>query len=50
MLIAEGAGKDKKMDDVEMKLDEADRMAESTEERLNHEDVFQRIRSGIHGR
>ena len=25
MLIAEGAGKDKKMDDVEMKLDEAER-------------------------
>ena len=36
-------------DDIEMKLDEADRMAESTEERLSHEDVFQRIRSGIHG-
>ena len=37
-------------DDIEMKLDEADRMAESTEERLSHEDVFQRIRSSIHGK
>ena len=38
------------IDNVEMKLDEADRMAESTEERLSHEDVFQRIRSSIHGK
>lgn len=37
-------------DDVEMKLDEADRVAESTQERLYHEDVFRNIRSGIHGR
>ena len=36
--------------DVEMKLDEADRMAESTAERRTHEDVFQNIRSSIHGR
>ena len=37
-------------DDVEMKLDEADRLAESGEKRLHHEDVFRNIRSGIHGR
>ena len=36
--------------DVEMKLDEADKMAESTAERRTHEDVFQNIRSSIHGR
>lgn len=36
--------------DVEMKLDEADKMAESTAERRIHEDVFQNIRSSIHGR
>ena len=28
------------VDNVEMKLDEADKMAETTEERLSHEDVF----------
>ena len=37
-------------DDVEMKLDEADRLAESAEKRLHHEAVFRNIRSGIHGR
>ena len=37
-------------DDVEMKLDEADRLAESAEKRLHHEDVFRNIRSDIHGR
>lgn len=36
--------------DVEMKLDEADKMAESTAERRTHEDVFRNIRSSIHGR
>ena len=36
--------------DVEMKLDEAVRMAESTAERRTHEDVFRNIRSSIHGR
>ena len=35
---------------VEIKLDEADKMAESTAERRTHEDVFQNIRSSIHGR
>ena len=38
------------INDVEMKLDEADKMAESTPERRNHEDVFRNIRSSIHGR
>ena len=36
--------------DVEMKLDEADKMAESTAERRTHEDVFRNIRSSSHGR
>lgn len=31
-------------DNVEMKLDEADKMAESTEERLEHREVFQSLR------
>ena len=35
---------------VEIKLDEADKMAESTTERRTHEDVFRNIRSSIHGR
>ena len=35
---------------VEIKLDEADKMAESTAERRTHEDVFRNIRSSIHGR
>lgn len=34
-------------DNIEMKLDEADKMAESTEERLSHEEVFQSLRKGI---
>lgn len=38
------------IDDVERKLDEADKMAESTKERLNHEDVFRNIRSIVHGK
>ncbi len=37
-------------DNVERKLDEADRMAESGQERLSHEDVFQHVRSVIHGK
>lgn len=36
------------VDNVEMKLDEADKMAEATEERLGHEDVFRNVRSVIH--
>ena len=34
-------------DNIEMKLDGADKMAESTEERLSHEEVFQSLRRGI---
>lgn len=35
---------------VEMKLDEADRQAAATEERLFHESVFKNVRSVIHGK
>lgn len=35
---------------VEMKLDEADRQAAATEERLPHESVFKNVRSVIHGK
>jgi PHD/YefM family antitoxin component YafN of YafNO toxin-antitoxin module len=35
-------------DDVERKLDEADRVAESSDERYLAEDVFRRIRGRIH--
>ena len=38
------------VDDVEIKLDEADKMAEITEERASHEDVFRNVRSVIHGK
>ena len=38
------------VDNVEMKLDEADKMAEATEERLSHDDVFRNVRSVIHGK
>ena len=36
------------VDNVEMKLDEADRMAKITDERLDHDDVFRNVRSVIH--
>ena len=36
------------VDNVEMKLDEADRISETTEERLSHDDVFRNVRSVIH--
>ena len=36
------------VDNVEMKLDEADKAAETTKERLSHEDVFRNIRNEIH--
>ena len=36
------------VDNVEMKLDEADKAAETNKERLSHEDVFRNIRSEIH--
>ena len=35
------------IDNVEMKLDEADRIA-TTKERLRHDDVFKKVRSVIH--
>ena len=38
------------VDNVEMKLDEADKIAETTEERLSHDDVFRDIRPVIHGK
>ena len=37
-------------DDIEMKLDEADRQAAETNERLSHESVFKNARSAIHGK
>ena len=37
-------------DSVEMKLDEADRQAAATEERLSHETVFSHVRSAVHGK
>ena len=37
-------------DSVEMKLDEADRQAATTEERLSHETVFSHVRSAVHGK
>ena len=40
----------KPVDNVEMKLDEADRIVETTEERLSHDDVFRNVRSVIHGK
>lgn len=38
------------VDNVEIKLDEADKTAKTTEERLSHDDVFRNVRSVIHGR
>lgn len=38
----------KSVDNVEMKLDEADWIAENTEERLSHDDVFRNVRGVIH--
>ena len=37
-------------DNIEMKLDEADRQASMTEERLSHESVFKNTRGMIHGK
>lgn len=36
------------IDNVEMELDEADRVAETTEERLSHENVFRKVKKVIH--
>lgn len=38
------------VDYVDMKLDEADKIAEITEERLSHEDIFRNVRSVIQGK
>ena len=40
---------DKLTDSVERALDEADRLAEDSDERMTHEEVFQAIRSRING-
>ena len=37
-------------DNIEMKLDEADRQAILSEERLSHETVFSNARSAVHGK
>lgn len=37
-------------DDIEMKLDEADKVAETSNDRYTHEEVFSRVRERIHGR
>ena len=37
-------------DEVELRLDEADRAAEMTEVRLEESEVFDRVRARIHGR
>lgn len=37
-------------DSIEMKLDEADRQAVMTEERLSHETVFSNVRRAINGK
>ena len=37
-------------DEVELKLDEADRMADSNDVRYSGDEVFKRVRGRIHGR
>ena len=36
-------------DDIEIKLDEADRVAESTDIRYSHGEVFSRLKEGLDG-
>ncbi len=36
-------------DDIELKLDEADRAATASDVRYTHEDVFSRLKSGLNG-
>ena len=36
-------------DDIEVKLDEADRVAASSDVRYAHEEVFSRLREGLNG-
>ena len=38
------------VNDIEMKLDEADRQAAMTDERLSHETVFKNVRRAILGK
>ena len=37
-------------DSIEMNLDEADRQAAMTEDRLSHETAFSNVRSAVHGK
>lgn len=37
-------------DSVEMKLDEADRQAAATEERIPHETLFSNVRNAVYGK
>jgi hypothetical protein len=37
------------IDDIELKLDEADRVAEASGVRYTHDEVFSRLRTGING-
>lgn len=34
-------------DNIEEKLDEADKLAESTDERLTHDEVFGKVRASV---
>lgn len=36
-------------DDIELKLDEADRVAAASDERFTHEEVFSRLKAGLNG-
>ncbi len=36
-------------DDIELKLDEADRAAAASDERYTHEEVFSRLKAGLNG-
>lgn len=37
-------------ENAEMKLDEADRIAQTSEQRLSHDEVFQKVRRTLHGK
>lgn len=37
-------------DSIEIKLDEADRQAAMTEERISHDTLFRNVRSAVHGK
>lgn len=38
------------MDNAEMKLNEADKAAETEEERVSHDDVYRNVRNVIHSK